>query len=479
MLVRGLPGFIQLFSDVPYIAQCSVAIIDGVPRFLTKASFLTVTQTVSETAVQQTPATTAPAASAQPAKTPNSSPADSSPLASVFRLSGSFVPATPMRAAQSSMDANSKIRRPVTSQEGASISTPSEPALNAAPESKESQEASTPAVQHLNPQAPVPPSNGVPASSAPYQAPQPVITLAGTTIAANSVSQYIVRTQTLLQGSPAISIDGTAVSLAPPATAVIVGGSITTDLVLTPAYQVPQPPAISLLGITLTANFASQYLVGTQTLIPGGSAIIVSGAAVSLAQSAAVVVLGRSSPITLATPTTPAYSKPDNDIAATKTEISLIILGGHTLTLGGPAILKITIEGVPVHASGSCIIYGTSTVSFSEIATSLSSASVYIPQPSTVATDSQTLKPEVSAVTFGFGSGTTSILNVETGGFSVDLVPQPQGPMSTTLDGLGEVITQTTSAQAYAGSAVSVRGIGYTQWFITLATAVACCGVLI
>jgi hypothetical protein len=115
---------------------------------------------------------------------------------------------------------------------------------------------------------------------------------------------------------------------------------------------------------------------------------------------------------------------------------------------------------------------------FFEIATSLSSASVYTPQPSTIATDSQTVKPEVSAVTFGFGGGTTSILNVESGGFSVDLVPQPQGPMSTTLDGLGDVITQTKSAQVSTGSAVSVRGTGYTHRFITLATAVACCGVL-
>jgi hypothetical protein len=77
---------------------------------------------------------------------------------------------------------------------------------------------------------------------------------------------------------------------------------------------------------------------------------------------------------------------------------------------------------------------------------------------------------------------------VESGGSSVDLVSQPQGPTSTTLDGLGDVITQssaptqgggetastqTTSAQVYAGSAVRLRGIGYIQWFITLATTVA------
>jgi hypothetical protein len=156
-------------------------------------------------------------------------------------------------------------------------------------------------------------------------------------------------------------------SLAPSAMAVIVGGSITIDLVPTSAYQVPQPPAISLLGTTLIANSASQYLAGTQTLIPGGSAIIISGTAVSLAQSATAVVLGGSSTITLASPATPAYSTLDDDITATQTDILLVIIGGQILTFSGPPTPTITFEDVPVHASGSYIIYDTSTIPFAEL----------------------------------------------------------------------------------------------------------------
>jgi hypothetical protein len=117
---------------------------------------------------------------------------------------------------------------------------------------------------------------------------------------------------------------------------------------------------------------------------------------------------------------------------------------GQIPTLGGPPIPTITIEDVPVHASGSYIIYGTSTIPLSEITTALSSASVYTLQAPTVVTDSQTLMPEVSAVTFRFGSGTTSILSVESWGSSVVLISQPQGPTSTTLDRLGDVITQSS-----------------------------------
>lgn len=64
-----LPGFSQLFPDDPHIAQCTRAVFDGLPTFLTKALFLTTTQTVSETGPIPTPAA-APLTSDQPAKTP-------------------------------------------------------------------------------------------------------------------------------------------------------------------------------------------------------------------------------------------------------------------------------------------------------------------------------------------------------------------------------------------------------------------------
>ncbi len=111
--------------------------------------------------------------------------------------------------------------------------------------------------QSPNSQVPVSPSIGASALSAPSPAPLPVIPLAGTTITANSASKYVVHTQTLVLGGPPISVSGTAVSLVPSATAVVVAGSSTINFAPNRAYRTLEPPVNSLLPTTLTANSAS------------------------------------------------------------------------------------------------------------------------------------------------------------------------------------------------------------------------------
>jgi hypothetical protein len=74
-------------------------------------------------------------------------------------------------------------------------------------------------------------------------------------------------------------------------------------------YQVLQP-VIPLAGTTITANSASQYTIGTQTLIPGGTAIKISGTLLSLAPSATAVVLGGSRTIRITSPPASVYATP-------------------------------------------------------------------------------------------------------------------------------------------------------------------------
>ena len=62
-------------------------------------------------------------------------------------------------------------------------------------------------------------------SNAGDEAGHPVITVGSQTIAVNSASQYVVAGQTLIPGAPPINIQGTPVSLAPSASAVLVGES--------------------------------------------------------------------------------------------------------------------------------------------------------------------------------------------------------------------------------------------------------------
>jgi uncharacterized protein YodC (DUF2158 family) len=117
----------------------------------------------------------------------------------------------------------------------------------------------------------------------------------------DSASAYVVQTQTLRPGGPAITVSGTRISLASDAAAVVVGSetSVISRVVATHAVQPahhtsnnPPPATLMINGMTMTANSASDYVVETQTLKPGGPAITVSGTRISLASNAATVVVG-------------------------------------------------------------------------------------------------------------------------------------------------------------------------------------------
>ncbi|KAI8930830.1 hypothetical protein NX059_011851 [Plenodomus lindquistii] len=109
-------------------------------------------------------------------------------------------------------------------------------------------------------------------------------------------SQVVIGSQTLRPGgAPIVVGDGTPVSLAPSATAIIVGGA-TSQLprVLDSGARptVRPPPLLTIGSATFTANAATQFLIAPgQTLSPG-SVVTLDGTRVSLAPSASFVVIG-------------------------------------------------------------------------------------------------------------------------------------------------------------------------------------------
>lgn len=125
----------------------------------------------------------------------------------------------------------------------------------------------------------------------------PSITFGGSTITANSQSQLVIAGQTLSPGS-AITVSGTAISLAPGASGVVIGGSTFS---LSPPATAKPLPSITFGGSTITENSLSQFVVAGQTLSPG-SAITVSGTVISLAPGASSIVVGGSTAV-IATPT--------------------------------------------------------------------------------------------------------------------------------------------------------------------------------
>jgi hypothetical protein len=85
---------------------------------------------------------------------------------------------------------------------------------------------------------------------------------------------YIKGSQTLTAGAPAATIGSNVYSLASVGSYLIIDGTSTS--LITPVIQTSEP----------------YYLVGSQTLIPGGAAITVSGITASLLPGGASIVVG-------------------------------------------------------------------------------------------------------------------------------------------------------------------------------------------
>ncbi|MCJ1414358.1 hypothetical protein MMC32_000684 [Xylographa parallela] len=180
---------------------------------------------------------------------------------------------------------------------------------------------------------------------------QPLLTIGSSTITANPSGQYLIGTQYLTPGGPAITISGTTLSLTPSASLLIVNGitqSIRTTPTSLPANPDPTKSPLILGSITLTANSAGAYLLGTQTLIPGGPGITISGTTISLASSdVAIIVNGHTYPAETnpATPTShSAIATIDGDILSVDSAGAYEI-GSQTITPDG---LAITIDGTPM-----------------------------------------------------------------------------------------------------------------------------------
>ena len=173
-----------------------------------------------------------------------------------------------------------------------------------------------------------------------------------------SASNYPIASQTLIPGSSAITISGTFISLASDGLDIILG----TSTMPLSSYASSILPKITFNGQTYAPDSASNYLIAGQTLIPGASAITISGTPVSLVEGASDVILGTVT-FPLLPPTVMPTLSPltiDNSIY-TANSASDYAVAGQTLSPGGPAI---TISGTPISLApaASDIVVGTSTI---------------------------------------------------------------------------------------------------------------------
>ncbi|KAF2634465.1 hypothetical protein P280DRAFT_463497 [Massarina eburnea CBS 473.64] len=139
-------------------------------------------------------------------------------------------------------------------------------------------------------------------------------------------SVMVVGSQTLKPGGPAITVDGSLVSLVPSGTAVVVGGTTSPIPINISPPSGPAPPILKIGSLTFTANAATQFFISAgQTLTPGGTAMV-DDTVVSLGPSASFVVVGRlTQSLPAASPVLPT-ARPE------------IVVGSSTVTAnaGGP-----------------------------------------------------------------------------------------------------------------------------------------------
>ena len=90
--------------------------------------------------------------------------------------------------------------------------------------------------------------------------PAPVLTVGTVVVTADTASRYIIDQQTLKPGESAVTISGSVVTFS-----------------AVPSHIMANPPVITVGTQLVTADTASHFVIGSQTIIPGETAITISG----------------------------------------------------------------------------------------------------------------------------------------------------------------------------------------------------------
>ena len=279
------------------------------------------------------------------------------------------------------------------------------------------------------------------------------LTFAGSTYTADSITNIYIAGQTLKPGKPPIIISGTAISLAPGGAAAVIGTSIQLLSIAAPNHA-ESAPTLVVGGSTYHAHSTSQFVIGSQTLTPGGS-IIVSGTTLSLDSGASIAMIDGSTK-----QLSPAIATPEPIITFagstyTGGASSDFFIAGQTLEKGG----AITVNGVALSydQKGTAIVIGTSTELLSTAIPSGTEAPVFTFEGSTfneVASsdfiiDGQTLTKggvvTVDGTPISFGAAGTDVV--------VGSSTEPVGLAGYIMSGFGSGPTNTSAPFQFLGKA--------------------------
>lgn len=188
-------------------------------------------------------------------------------------------------------------------------------------------------------------------------APEPILMFHGSAYTADSSSNFIIDGQTLVKGS-AITVGGTQISYDEVGTGVVIG-TRTPNLHFAAITAAPEP-ILTFDGSTYTADYSSNFVIGSQTLVKGGK-ITIDGTQLSYDEAGTDAVIGTSTQMLR---TTIVTAVPDPAITFdgsvyTADYSSNFVVAGQTLTKGG----IITVQSTPISyaADGKDVVVGSST----------------------------------------------------------------------------------------------------------------------
>ena len=271
----------------------------------------------------------------------------------------------------------------------------------------------------------------------------PVITLGSQPVTASPTSQYVLDGRTLVPGAAAITISGTPISVPTDGNAVVIGGST----VAIPDAASPVLPVITLGNQVITANSASEFLVGDQTLVPGAPAITVAAAASAVAAfgpSLTALTVGGE----VFTPNPTAFS-----------------IDGTTILAGGPGV---TVDGTSISLGPSGILnIDGSMISLSGNEASLTAytigSQVYTPNPTAFSIDGTTISaggPGAMVDGTLVRLGPSGILEIGSSTISLGLNAALPTPTAYTIG--NQIFTPNPTAFSIDGTTISAGGPGVT-----------------
>lgn len=195
-----------------------------------------------------------------------------------------------------------------------------------------------------------------------------VVTIAGTAYTVTPGQPLVVDGTTILPGGPAVTIQGTPVSIAP--AGIVVGGSSVAALPAYPAVTAAasvQGAVVTLSdGRVVTASAAGgseggALIVDGTTLLPGGPPVTIDGTVLSAAAGGSgVVVNGQIVPLSTifaGGQVQALITAPDGSVlTATRLADGVVRIGDAVLSVGGPPV---TVDGVLLSLGPGGVVMGT------------------------------------------------------------------------------------------------------------------------